>query len=368
MNLNILILPGDGIGVEVTREAVKVLKYVAASGGHSLTLNEGLLGGIAIHQTGTPFPEETEKLALQADATLLGAVGLPEFDNASPEKRPERGLLGIRKALGVYANLRPVRSYKALIDSSPLKNELVDGTDMIIVRELTGGLYYGTPRGISGSGPEERAVNTMTYTRAEIERVTHMAFQLAGKRRKKVMSVDKSNVLENSQLWRRVVIEVSKNYPEIELEHILVDNCAMQLVLNPRRFDIVLTENLFGDILSDEGAVLAGSIGMLPSASIGSKRPSGAWVGLYEPVHGSAPDIAGQDKANPLGAIGSVGAMLEYSFGLTEEAQAVYGAIEEVLNSGQVTADLKPAGKPATTTEVGDAICQAISARFATAR
>jgi 3-isopropylmalate dehydrogenase len=368
MNLNILILPGDGIGVEVTREAVKVLKHVAHSAGHKLFLSEGLLGGTAIHKTGTPFPEETEKLARAADATLLGAVGLPEFDNAPPEKRPERGLLGIRKALEVYANLRPVRSYKALIDSSPLKNELVDGTDMIIVRELTGGLYYGTPRGISGSGPEERAVNTMTYTRAEIERVTHMAFQLAAKRRKKVMSVDKSNVLENSQLWRRVVIEVAANYPDVALEHILVDNCAMQLVLNPRRFDVVLTENLFGDILSDEGAVLAGSIGMLPSASIGNKRPSGAWVGLYEPVHGSAPDIAGQDKANPLGAVGSVGAMLEYSFGLTEEAQAVYGAIEEVLNSGRVTADLKPAGKPATTTEVGDAICHAISARIAAAR
>ena len=365
MNLKILILPGDGIGVEVTREAVKVLKHIAGSAGHTLALSEGLLGGIAIHRTSSPFPAETEALALQADATLLGAVGLPEFDNAPPEKRPERGLLGIRKALGVYANLRPVRSYKALIDSSPLKNELVDGTDMIIVRELTGGLYYGTPRGISGSGPEERAVNTMSYTRAEIERVTHMAFQLAAKRRKKVMSVDKSNVLENSQLWRRVVIEVAAHYPDIALEHILVDNCAMQLVLNPKRFDVVLTENLFGDILSDEGAVLAGSIGMLPSASIGDKRPSGAWVGLYEPVHGSAPDIAGQDIANPLGAIGSVGAMLEYSFGLTEEAQAVYGAIEEVLNSGRVTADLKPAGKPATTTEVGAAICQAISARIA---
>ncbi len=363
MNLNILILPGDGIGVEVTREAVKVLKHVASSNGHTLTLSEGLLGGVAIHKTGTPFPAETEKLAGAADATLLGAVGLPEFDNAPPEKRPERGLLGIRKALEVYANLRPVRSYKALIDSSPLKNELVDGTDMIIVRELTGGLYYGTPRGISGSGAEERAINTMTYTRAEIERVTHMAFQIAAKRRKKVMSVDKSNVLENSQLWRRVVVEVSAHYPDITLEHILVDNCAMQLVLNPKRFDVVLTENLFGDILSDEGAVLAGSIGMLPSASIGNKRPSGAWVGLYEPVHGSAPDIAGQNKANPLGAIGSVGAMLEYSFGLAKEAQSVYAAIETVLNSGQVTADLKPAGKPATTSEVGDAICTAISAK-----
>ena len=368
MNLNILILPGDGIGVEVTREAVKVLKHVADLAGHTLTLSEGLLGGIAIHETGTPFPEETERLAKQADATLLGAVGLPEFDNAPPEKRPERGLLGIRKALEVYANLRPVRSYKALVDSSPLKNELVDGTDMIIVRELTGGLYYGTPRGISGSGPEERAINTMTYTRAEIERVSHMAFQLAQKRRKQVMSVDKSNVLENSQLWRRVVVEVSAHYPDVQLEHILVDNCAMQLVLNPRRFDVVLTENLFGDILSDEGAVLAGSIGMLPSASIGNKRPSGAWVGLYEPVHGSAPDIAGQDKANPLGAIGSVGAMLEYSFGLTEEAQAVYFAIEDVLNSGRTTADLKPSGTPATTTEVGDAVCDGISARYAELR
>jgi 3-isopropylmalate dehydrogenase len=365
MNLSILTLPGDGIGVEVTREAVKVLKHVCAAWGHTLSMSEGLLGGIAIHQSGDPFPNETRELALQADATLMGAVGLPEFDNAPPEKRPERGLLGIRQALGVYANLRPVRSYKSLVDSSPLKNELVDGTDMIIVRELTGGLYYGTPRGISGSGPDERAVNTMVYTRAEIERVAKMAFELAGKRRKKVTSVDKSNVLENSQLWRRVVVEVAAAYPEIALDHILVDNCAMQLVLNPRRFDIVLTENLFGDILSDEGAVLAGSIGMLPSASIGGKRPSGAWVGLYEPVHGSAPDIAGQNKANPLGAIGSVGAMFEYSFGLPAEAQAVYAAMEDVLNSGRVTADLRPAGKPATTSEVGDAVCDALVARVA---
>src|SRR5207253_3130280 len=220
---------------------------------------------------------------------------------------------GIRKVLGVYANLRPVRSYKALIESSPLKNHLVDGVDMIIVRELTGGIYYGTPRGISGEGQSERAVNSMVYTRHEIERVTRMAFQLARNRRRRVTSVDKSNVLENSQLWRRVVVEVAREYPDVELDHLLVDNCAMQLILNPRRFDVLLTENMFGDILSDEGAVLAGSIGMLPSASIGDKRPSGAWVGLYEPVHGSAPDIAGQNKANPFGAIGSVAAMLEYS-------------------------------------------------------
>src|SRR5262249_52203026 len=248
MNLNVLVLPGDGIGTEVTREAVRVLRHVAQKWNHTLKLTEGLLGGIAIHKCGTPFPQETERLCLEADATLMGAVGLPEFDNAPPEKRPEKGLLGIRKAMGVYANLRPVRTYKALIDSSPLKNHLVEGTDMIIVRELTGGIYYGTPRGIAGDGAGARAVNTMTYTRAEIERVTRMAFHLARNRRKKVTSVDKSNVLENSQLWRRVVVEVAKEFPDVELDHILVDNCAMQLILNPKRFDVVLTENMFGDI------------------------------------------------------------------------------------------------------------------------
>jgi 3-isopropylmalate dehydrogenase len=253
-----------------------------------------------------------------------------------------------------------VRAYASQLDSSPLKNHLVEGTDMIIVRVLTGGIYYGTPRGITENGAETRAVNTMTYTRAEIERVSRMAFHLARARRKKVTSVDKSNVLENSQLWRRVVIEVAKDYPDVELEHILVDNCAMQLILTPRRFDVVLTENMFGDILSDEAAVLAGSIGMLPSASIGAQRPSGAWVGLYEPVHGSAPDIAGQNKANPLGAIGSAGAMLLYSFGLKEEAAAVDAAIEAVLKGGRVTADLRPSGTPATTEEVGAAVCAAI--------
>jgi len=360
LNLNILVLPGDGIGLEVTREAVRVLRLVAEKWNHQLTLREGLLGGIAIHKTGTPFPPETEKQSREADAVLMGAVGLPEFDNAPPEKRPERGLLGIRKTMGVYANLRPVRSYKALLDSSPLKNHLVDGVDMVIVRELTGGLYYGTPRGIFEDGPEIHAVNTMAYTWSEIERVTRMAFELARKRRKKVTSVDKSNVLEVSQLWRRVVTKIAPDYPDIELDHLLVDNCAMQLVLNPKRFDVVVMENMFGDILSDEGAVLAGSIGMLPSASIGAKKPSGAWTGLYEPVHGSAPDIAGQNKANPFGAIGSVAAMLEYSFGLTEEASAVNRAMETVLNTGRVTADLRPTGTPATTEEAGEAVCAAI--------
>jgi 3-isopropylmalate dehydrogenase len=356
MHLNLLILPGDGIGTEVTREGVKVLERVAQKFSHTLELTEALIGGIAIHKTGNPLPPETVEKALAADATLMGAVGLPEFDDAPPQKRPERGLLGIRKALGVFANLRPVRAYPSLIESSPLKNHLVEGTDLIIVRELTGGLYYGTPRGISGEGAEERAVNTMTYTRPEIERVTRVAFRLALGRKKKVTSVDKSNVLENSQLWRRVVIEIAREFPDVKLDHVLVDNCAMQLVLSPKRFDIILTENLFGDILSDEGAVLAGSIGMLPSASLGERKASGAWTGLYEPVHGSAPDIAGQNKANPLGAIGSVAALLEYSFGLTAEAAAVNRAIESVLTSGHVTADLKPSGKPATTSEVGDSV------------
>ncbi|MCS7025139.1 MAG: 3-isopropylmalate dehydrogenase [Bryobacteraceae bacterium] len=360
MNLHVLTLPGDGIGVEVTRQAVRVLETVCRKFHHSLRLTEGLLGGVAIHQTGEPFPEQTARLALEADATLMGAVGAPEFDDWPPEKRPERGLLAIRKVLGVYANLRPVRAYKALLDSSPLKNDRVEGADLIIVRELNGGIYYGTPRGISGSGDEERGLNTMTYTRAEIARVARVGFHLARQRRKKLASVDKSNVLETSQLWRRVVNEVAAEFPDVTLEHILVDNCAMQLILNPRRFDVLVMENMFGDILSDEGAVLAGSIGMLPSASLGEKKPSGVWVGLYEPVHGSAPDIAGQDKANPLGAIGSVAAMLEYSFGLTQEAAAVNAAIEAVLDAGLVTADLKPKGTPLTCSQVGEAVCDRI--------
>ena len=360
MNLNILVLPGDGIGPEVTREAVRVIEHVARKFGHAVQLTEGLLGGIAIHKTGGPFPEETQRLAAAADATLMGAVGLPEFDNWPPEKRPERGLLGIRKLLGVFANLRPVLAYESLLGSSPLKEDIVRGTDMIIVRELTGGLYYGTPRGIQEIDGERVVINTMIYRQSEIERVARMAFTLAGQRRKKVTSVDKSNVLENSQMWREVVTRVGEDFPDVKLEHILVDNCAMQLVLNPRRFDVIVTENMFGDILSDEGAVLAGSIGMLPSASIGERKPNGVWTGLYEPVHGSAPDIAGQNKANPLGAIGSVAAMLSYSFGLTKEAKAVEDAMQKVLASGRVTADLKPSGPPATTEEVGKAVCEAI--------
>ena len=350
MNLKILILPGDGIGLEVTKAATTVLNAVAKKFGHTLELSEGLLGGIAIHKTGTPFPKETEELCLKADATLMGAVGLPEFDTAPPLQRPEAGLLAIRRVLDVYANLRPVRTYPELVDSSPLKNHVVTGTDMIIVRELTGGLYYGEPRGISA----ERGFNTMSYTRKEVERVTHTAFKLARTRRKLLTSVDKSNVLEVSQFWRQVVVEVAKQYPDVKLEHMLVDNAAMQMVLKPTQFDVMLTENTFGDILSDVGGILAGSIGMLPSASLGETK------GLYEPVHGSAPDIAGQNKANPLGAIGSVAAMLEYTFGLMKEAAAVNDAVGKVLASGKVTADLRPKGKPATTEEVGAAVSEAL--------
>jgi len=350
MNLKILILPGDGIGTEVTKAATTVLDAVAKKFGHTLELSEGLLGGIAIHKTGTPFPKETEELCLKADATLMGSVGLPEFDPAPPLQRPEAGLLAIRRVLDVYANLRPVRTYPELVESSPLKNHVVEGTDMIIVRELTGGLYYGEPRGISA----ERGFNTMSYTRKEVERVTHTAFKLARNRRKLLTSVDKSNVLEVSQFWRQVVVDVAKQYPDVKLEHMLVDNAAMQMVLKPTQFDVMLTENTFGDILSDVGGILAGSIGMLPSASLGETK------GLYEPVHGSAPDIAGQNKANPLGAIGSVAAMLEYTFGLMKEATAVNEAVGKVLASGQVTADLRPKGKPATTDEVGAAVSEAL--------
>lgn len=360
MDMKILTVPGDGIGPEVTREAVRVLKHVARKWKHELHLTEGLLGGVAIHKTGDPFPEETHKLALEADATLLGAVGLPEFDELPPDKRPEKGLLKLRKALDVFANLRPIVAYESLLDSSPLKNDIVRGTDLLIVRELTAGLYFGTPRGINEEGGERVAVNSMVYRQSEVERIARMAFTLARGRRKKLTSVDKANVLENSQMWRQIVTGIGKNeFSDVELEHVLVDNCAMQLVLSPKRFDVVVTENLFGDILSDEGAVLAGSIGMLPSASIGDKLPSGAWRGLYEPVHGSAPDIAGQNKANPLAAIGSAAAMLGYSFGLKDEQAAIENAMQTVLKEGKVTADLKPP-KPLTTSEVGEAVCEAI--------
>jgi len=360
MELRILVLPGDGIGPEVTAEAVAVLGRVADVFGHTLRTVYGLVGGAAIDAAGTPLPPETLAAANDADAVLLGAVGAPRFDSLPPERRPERGLLALRQALGTFANLRPSRAWPALLDASPLKNAIVEGTDLLIVRELTSGLYYGTPRGVSGSGPDERAVNTLTYSRAEIDRVARVAFDLARARRRRVTSVDKSNVLENSQLWRRVVVEVGAEYPDVALDHLFVDNCAMQLVLDPRRFDVVLTENLFGDILSDEAAVLSGSIGMLASASIGSRRPSGRRSGLYEPVHGSAPNLAGRNVANPLGAIGSAAALLGYTFELHEEARAVERAVDEVVASGRLTGDLAPAGRAVGTTDVGRAVRDAV--------
>lgn len=362
MELRILVLPGDGIGPEVTAEAVAVLRRVADMFGHSVHAVDGLIGGAAIEAAGAPLPPESLEAARDADAVLLGAVGAPRFDSLPPDQRPERGLLALRQALGTFANLRPSRAWPTLLDASPLKNEVVEGTDLLIVRELTSGLYYGTPRGITGSGPGERAVNTLSYTREEIERIARVAFQLASGRRRHVTSVDKSNVLENSQLWRRVVTEVASDYPDVTLDHLLVDNCAMQLIVNPRRFDVVLTENLFGDILSDVAAVLSGSIGMLASASIGDRRSSGLHAGLYEPVHGSAPDIAGRNIANPLGAIGSVAAMLAYTFDLHAEARAVDAAVDRVVASGRVTADLRPAARAATTSEVGQAVRDAIAA------
>ena len=320
-------------------------------------MSEGLLGGIAIHKTGNPLPQETIDLALQADATLMGAVGLPEFDTAPPDKRPEKGLLGLRKVLGVYANLRPVRSYSRsarflAAQERPRRRHGHDHRPRADRRPL----LRHTRAAFTKTAPR-RARSTPWPTRAaRSSACAAWRFNWHATAARRSPASTNRTCSRISQLWRRVVVEVAAEFPDVELDHLLVDNCAMQLVLNPRRFDVLLTENMFGDILSDEGAVLAGSIGMLPSASIGDRRPSGTWTGLYEPVHGSAPDIAGQNKANPFGAIGSVAAMLEYSFGLKEEAAAVNDAIEAVLDSGRVTADLKPSGKPATTSEVGDAV------------
>jgi 3-isopropylmalate dehydrogenase len=349
MKLSIAVLAGDGVGPEVTTQAVRVLKAVCTS--HDVSFREGLIGGAALHATGEALPADTLALAKSSDAILLGAVGLPEFDTAPPARRPEAGLLGLRKALGLYANLRPARILPGLEEFSPLRPELIAGVDLIVFRELAGGLYYGTPR----ERTPDRAVNTMSYTRPEIERITRMAFKAAQIRRKKVTSVDKANVLECSGLWRAVVTEVAREFPDVMLEHALVDSCAMQLVTDPKRFDVLLTENMFGDILSDEASVLAGSIGMLPSASLGEG------TALYEPVHGSAPDIAGQGKANPAGAIGSAAMLLRFSFGLEKEALAIEAALEKVLVSGVRTADLKG---QATTQQVGDAVIAELARRF----
>jgi 3-isopropylmalate dehydrogenase len=348
-NVKISVLAGDGIGTEVTREAVKVLSAVASVYDFTLQYDEQLIGGAAITATGSPFPDETKESCLQADAVLLGAVGAPEFDDLLPEARPEIGLLQLRKALGGFANLRPSKAFPALIGSSPLRREIFEGTDLLIVRELLGGLYFGQPRAIG----ENEAFNTMRYTVAEIERVARVAFESARSRRGKVTSVDKANVLETSRLWRETVEKVSKDYPEIELEHLFVDACAMHLVTNPTRFDVVLTENLFGDILSDEAAVLTGSLGMLASATVGGA------VDLFEPVHGSAPDIAGKNIANPLGAIASVALLLRHTAKNEEAAAAIENAIESVLAEGYRTADISnDKTNFARTDEIGDLVAK----------
>ncbi len=336
MQLKILVVAGDGIGPEVTREAVEVLHCVADLGGHTFQFSEEPIGGAAIRREGVPLPPRTLAAALDSDAVLLGAVGGNEFNTLPPDQRPEAGLLQLRKALGGFANLRPAFAFPALAANSPLRPEVTDGADILFVRELLGGLYFGEPR--AWNRAENAAWNTMRYTRDEVVRVARVAFELAGRRRGKLTSVDKANVLEVSQLWRATVTELAAQYPQVSLEHQYVDACAMHLMNTPRNFDVVLTENLFGDILSDEAAVITGSLGMLPSATIGGQ------VNLYEPVHGSAPDIAGKGIANPLGAILTAAMLLRYSGGLEQEAEAVENAVRRVLEQGHRTADLVRAG------------------------
>jgi 3-isopropylmalate dehydrogenase len=334
----IAVLKGDGIGPEIVNSALRVLKRLGELSGVSFEFEEGLIGGIAIDQKGEPLPQETLELCLKADAVLLGAVGGPKWDNLPTFKRPEKGLLQIRKALDLYANLRPAKVYEPLISASPLKEEVVRGTDFIVIRELTGDVYYGEPRGIFIENGKRVGINTMKYTEDEIRRVVRKAFEVALKRRKKLTSVDKSNVLEVSGLWRDIVEEEKKNYPDVKVEHLYVDNCAMQIVRRPSSFDVIVTGNIFGDILSDEAAVITGSLGMLPSASLGEK------YALYEPVHGSAPDIAGKGIANPIATILSTAMMLRYSFNLENLANAIEKAVELTLQKGYRTPDIYSEG------------------------
>jgi 3-isopropylmalate dehydrogenase len=354
MKLAITVLPGDGIGPEVTNEAVRVLRAVLDLYGHDFSYEERPIGGVAIRNFGTPLPPSTLRACLSSPAVLLGAVGGPDFDALPPEQRPEAGLLGLRRALGGFANLRPAVAYQSIADCSPLRPEVVRGADLLIVRELLGGIYFGDPRGFAADAAS--AFNTMRYSTAEIERVAHVAFRQARTRRRKVTSVDKANVLETSQLWRKVVTRVAREYPEVTLEHTYVDACAMRLVTSPAAFDVILTENLFGDILSDEAAVITGSLGMLASATIGGA------VDLYEPVHGSAPDITGRGVANPLGAIASAALLLRHSAGLEQEACDIEDAIRSVLEAGYRTPDLYRGTRYlANTGEMGSLVEQAIS-------
>ncbi len=348
MRANIVLLPGDGIGPEVVAAAVKVLHAVEGKFDHQFTFTEQQIGGCSIDATGKSLTDEALKACQSADAVLLGAVGGPKWDDPTAKERPEKGLLALRKGLSVFANLRPVKVYPNLVDASPLRPEKLAGVDMVVVRELTGGLYFGEPKGREQAGDRTRAVDTMAYFDDEIRRIVDMAFQLARGRRKKVTSVDKANVLETSRLWRQVTAEVATGYPDIKLENMLVDTAAMRLVSHPADFDVVVTENMFGDILTDEAAVLSGSMGLLPSASLGSGGP-----GLYEPIHGSAPDIAGKGIANPVGTILSSAFMLRYSLKMEKEAAAIEAAVEKTITSGRLTADL---GGTASTTDVTETV------------
>lgn len=358
MNYKIALIRGDGIGPEVVGEAVKVLEQVGKKFGHTFTYTDVLMGGCAIDAVGKSYPDGTAEACKACDAVLLGAVGGPKWGHSTdPEKRPETALLSIRKDLGLYANLRPAALRPALADACPLKKETADkGIDLMMVRELTGGIYFGQKERYQTEDRGEEASDRMAYSEKEIERIGRRAFELARLRRKKVASVDKANVLETSRLWRQVMHRLAEEYSDVEYEDVLVDNAAMQLVRDPSQFDVVVTENMFGDILSDEASMITGSIGLLPSASIGDTAP-----GLYEPIHGSAPDIAGQDKANPIATILSVAMMLRYSFHLADEANAVERAVDAVLAEGYRTADIAKAGEKAIgTLEMGRLICERI--------
>ena len=362
MNFSITVLPGDGIGPEVVAEAVKVMNAVGRRFGHSFNASYGRVGGNAIDDFGTPLPDETVEMCKDTDGILFGAVGGPKWDDPRAPTRPEDGILAIRKSLGLFANLRPVKVYPQLINASPIKPHLLEGVDMIIVRELTGGLYFAEPkeRWETDEG-KRRGVDTLHYTEEEIDRIVRVGFELAQSRRKRLTSVDKANVLETGRLWREIATEISADYPNVELEHVLVDAASMQLISNPAHFDVIVAENTFGDILTDEASVLAGSMGMLPSASLsGLPKPGDDGprpVSLYEPIHGSAPDIAGKGIANPIGTILSMASMLRYSLGLDAEADAVEQSVEGVLAEGYRTPDISgDGGEQRGTTDMGDII------------
>ena len=348
MQANIVLLPGDGIGPEVVAAAVRVLRAIEEKYGHKFKFTEHLAGGCSIDASGTALTDEASKACQAADAVLLGAVGGPKWDNPTAKVRPEQGLLALRKGLAVFANLRPVKLYPSLVDASPLKPERLAGVDMLVVRELTGGLYFGQPKGQKVVDGHRVGVDTMEYSEEEVRRIVEMAFKLAQGRRRKLTSVDKANVLESSRLWRQVASEVAAGFPDVKMDNMLVDTASMRLITNPADFDVVVTENTFGDILTDEASVLSGSMGLLPSASLGSGGP-----GLYEPIHGSAPDIAGKGIANPVGTILSSAFLLRYSLKLEKEAAAIESAVEKTISAGKLTADL---GGKASTTEVTDSI------------